>query len=60
MLIYINLVQQQLSSLEATVSENGADQWVPITFLFFFFKQYFKEMPKIGNHRKPASWWPNV
>lgn len=52
--------QQQSSSLEATVSENGADQWVPITFLFFFFKQYFKEMPKIGNHRKPASWWPNV
>lgn len=59
MLIYINMGQQQSSSLEATVSENGADQWVPTTFLFFF-KQNFKEMPKIGNHRKPASWWPNV
>lgn len=32
----------------------------PISITFFFFKQNFKEMPKIGNHRKPASWWPNV
>lgn len=38
MLIYINMGQQQSSSLEATVSENGADQWVPTTFLFFLNK----------------------
>ena len=46
MLIYINLVQQQLSSLEATVSENGADQWVPITFLFSFLNKTLRKCLK--------------